>query len=54
MKDWAERQPPAFARASQNVAAADALLDALLAPSANGVGTVYQWLKSILGTTTVL
>jgi hypothetical protein len=33
------------------VAAVAALLDALLAPSADGVGEVYQWLKTILGTT---
>jgi hypothetical protein len=35
-----ERQLPAFFRASQNVAAIAALLDALLAPCADGVGEV--------------
>jgi hypothetical protein len=35
-----ERQLSAFFRASQNVAAIAALLDALLAPSADGVGEV--------------
>jgi hypothetical protein len=46
--DW---QPPTIARASQNVAAATALLDALLVPSIDRVGEVYQWLKIILDTT---
>jgi hypothetical protein len=45
-----EWQLPAFAKASQNVAATAALLDILPAPFANGVGMVYQWLKSILDT----
>jgi hypothetical protein len=38
----------AFIRASENVATAAALLDALSATSTDGVGEVYQWLKSIL------
>jgi hypothetical protein len=42
---------PAITRASQNVAAAAMLLDALPAPSIDRVGEVYQWLKSILGAT---
>jgi hypothetical protein len=46
----AERQLPAFATASQNAAAMAKLLDALLAPSTDGVGEMYQRLKSILGT----
>jgi hypothetical protein len=45
-----EGQLPAFARASQNVAAAAALLDALLLPSTDGVGEMYQLQKSILST----
>jgi hypothetical protein len=49
--EWVEWQLPAFARASQNVAAVVVLLDALPAPSANRVGEVYRWLKSILGAT---
>jgi hypothetical protein len=36
-----ERQAPAFARASQNMAATAALLDTLHAASTNGVGQVY-------------
>jgi hypothetical protein len=32
------------------VAAVAALLDALSTPFTNGVGEMYQWLKSILGT----
>jgi hypothetical protein len=46
----AERQLPAFATASQNASAMAKLLDALLAPSTDGVGEMYQRLKSILGT----
>jgi hypothetical protein len=34
--------PPAFTRANQNVATTIALLDALRAPSIDGVGEVYQ------------
>jgi hypothetical protein len=45
-----EWQLPAFTKASQNVAATAALLDILPAPFTNGVGMVYQWLKSILDT----
>jgi hypothetical protein len=52
-KEHAERRPPTFAKASQNVTAAAALLDVLSAPSTDGVGEVYQWLKSILGVTTM-
>jgi hypothetical protein len=48
--EHAERQLPTFARASQNVVAAAVLLHTLPAPSTNGVGKVYQQLKSILGT----
>jgi hypothetical protein len=48
-----ERQLPAFARASQNVTAAAALLDVLPTPSTNEVGKVYQQLKSILSTAVV-
>jgi hypothetical protein len=48
----AERQLPAFARASQNMAAMTLLLDALPAPSTDGVCEMYQRLKSILGTVT--
>jgi hypothetical protein len=47
----AERQLPTFTRASQNVPTVAALPDTLPAPSTNGVSEVYQWLKSILGTT---
>jgi hypothetical protein len=47
-KERMERQLPAFARASQNMATMAALLDALPAPSTDGVGKVYQRLKSIL------
>jgi hypothetical protein len=50
--DWAERQLSAFARASQNMAVMVALLDALSAPSTDGVGKMYRRLKSILSTTT--
>jgi hypothetical protein len=50
-REHAERQLPTFARASQNVVATTALLDALSAPSTDGVGEVYEWLKSILGAT---
>jgi hypothetical protein len=50
--DHAEQQLPTFTRASQNVAAAAALLDTLPTPSIDGVGKVYQQLKNILGTTT--
>jgi hypothetical protein len=48
--DSAERQLPSFARASQNVDTAAALLDTLPAPSADGVGDVYHRLRNILGT----
>jgi hypothetical protein len=41
-------QCPAFARANQNVATADVLLDTLLAPSVDGVDRVYRQLKYIL------
>jgi hypothetical protein len=51
--DRAERQLSAFARASQNMAVMVALLDALSAPSTDGVGKMYRRLKSILSTTTV-
>jgi hypothetical protein len=50
--DHVERQVPTFARANQNMATAAKLLDTLPAPSINGVGEVYQRLKSILGTAT--
>jgi hypothetical protein len=40
---------PTFARASQNVATAVALLVTLLVPSADGVDKVYYQLKDILG-----
>jgi hypothetical protein len=43
---------PTFASASQNVAAAVALLDTLPAPSTDGVDKVYQQLKDIPRTTT--
>jgi hypothetical protein len=49
--EWAEWQLPTFTKASQNVAMAAVLLDTLLLPSTNGVGEVYQRLKSILSTT---
>jgi hypothetical protein len=48
----AEWQLPTFTRASQNVATVAVLLDTLPAPSTDQVGTVYQQLKNILGTTT--
>jgi hypothetical protein len=48
-----EQRLPAFARASQNVVVAAALLDTLPAPSTKWVGEVYQRLKSILGTAAV-
>jgi hypothetical protein len=48
--DHVERQLPTFTKASQNMAAMAMLLDTLHAPSINGVGEVYQQLKSILGT----
>jgi hypothetical protein len=48
-KEQAERQLPTFARTSQNVAAVAALLDALPAPSTDGMCEVYQRLQSILG-----
>jgi hypothetical protein len=41
-KERAEHQPFAFARASQNVAVAAALLDILAAPSMDRVGEVCQ------------
>jgi hypothetical protein len=50
VREWAEQQLPAFARASQNMAA----MAALLTPSTDGVDEVYQWLKSILGTAAAL
>jgi hypothetical protein len=46
-----EQQLPAFATASQNVATVAALLDTLPLASTDGVGEMYQRLKSILGTT---
>jgi hypothetical protein len=49
----AELLLPSFARVSQNMVAAAILLDTLLAPSAHGVGEVYQRLRNILGTTAV-
>jgi hypothetical protein len=45
-----ERRLPAFTSANQNMAAVAVLLDTLPAPSTDGVGEMYQWLKSILGT----
>jgi hypothetical protein len=45
-----ERKLPTFARTSQNVAAAAALLDTLPTSSTDGVGKVYQYLQSILAT----
>jgi hypothetical protein len=42
---------PTFVWASQNVAAAAALLDTLPAPSTDGVDKVYHQLKHILGVT---
>jgi hypothetical protein len=50
----AERQLPTFARASQNMAKAAALLDTMPATSTDGVGNVYQRRKSILSTTATL
>jgi hypothetical protein len=47
-REHAEWQLPAFARASPNVAATAALLDVLPSPSTNGIGEVYQWVKSVL------
>jgi hypothetical protein len=41
-REWAERQLPAFDRASQNVAMVAMLLNALLEPSTNGAGEVYR------------
>jgi hypothetical protein len=49
---WVERQLPAFVSASQNVAVVAALLDTFSTPSTDGVGEMYQRLKSILGTIT--
>jgi tRNA C32,U32 (ribose-2'-O)-methylase TrmJ len=49
-KEQVEQQPPAFTRATQNMAATAALLDVLPVPSTDMVGEVYEWLKSILGT----
>jgi hypothetical protein len=49
----AELLLPSFARVSQNMVAVAMLLDTLLAPSAHGVGEVYQRLRNILGTTAV-
>jgi hypothetical protein len=46
-------QLPTFAKASQNVVVAATLLDTQHTPPTNGVGEVYQRLKSILGTTIV-
>jgi hypothetical protein len=40
---------PTFAKASQNMAAATALLDTLLTLSTDGVGKVYRQLKDVLG-----
>jgi hypothetical protein len=52
--EWPPPPPPrAFTKASQNVASAAALLYALSTPSTDGVGKVYQRLKSILGTAVV-
>jgi hypothetical protein len=39
---------PTFTRASQNMAAAVALLDTLLVPSSDGVDNVYRCLKDII------
>jgi hypothetical protein len=47
-REQAEWQLPTFARASPNVAATAALLDVLPSPSTNGIGEVYQWVKSVL------
>jgi hypothetical protein len=38
---WVERHLPTFTRTSQNVAMVATLLDALLAPSTDGVGEMY-------------
>jgi hypothetical protein len=46
------RPRPTFARVSQNMAVAAALLDTLPTPSAEGVDRVYRTLKDILGITT--
>jgi hypothetical protein len=51
-REWVERQLPTFAKASQNVVAVTALLDALPTTPTNRVDELYQWLKSILGATT--
>ncbi len=47
-----ERQAPAFARASQNMAVVAALLDTLPMPSTDGVGKVYRQLRIIVGVAT--
>jgi hypothetical protein len=52
-REQAEQWLPAFAMTSQNVVVAGVLLDALPTPSTNGVGEVYQQLKSILDATAV-
>jgi hypothetical protein len=52
MIEQAERQLPTFARANQNMAMTASLLDTLSTPSTNGVGEVYQQLKSIVDTST--
>jgi hypothetical protein len=49
----AERQLPTFTMACQIMYVATALLDGLHTPSTNGVGEVYQQLKSIVSTATV-
>jgi hypothetical protein len=46
-----EWQLPTFTKDSQNMAAPATPLDTLPAPSTDGVGEVYQWLKNILCTT---
>jgi hypothetical protein len=46
-------QRPTFARASQNVAMIDVLLDTLPAPTTDGVDKVYHQLKDIIDITTM-
>jgi hypothetical protein len=49
-----EQWLPTFTRASENVATAAILLDTSPAPSIDGVGEVYLWLKNILSTAAAL
>jgi hypothetical protein len=52
--DRVEWQLPTFAKVSHNMTTAVALLDMLPAPSTDGVGERYHWMKNILSTAAAL